>query len=330
MRITPTTTSIGLFFVLSAACGGGADNGPCEDADLAPDICSAIYDSSTGDSKADELSRLRGIVIERTGDRTYFKIPVAYTVGGDRRKLLDKTMHAFTAEVSHVGDEMEARGVDLDLLMDFARGDAFEASYRRTLDGLFNTDVNGEIEVGLGEFVAEPRQLWSWQRYVVPQAFVAYFGTKFSANLGIGGGVSATILISVQPWLSLAVENVEMEPTVVEKTYEVDVAVLGIPNVDVGFGIGGGFPIRIGAGAVFGPLDDPADLAGWGVGLSGSFNLPLAGGGQAKFVTVLRDPPLFLALAGYNTGTAASAEIHGNLQYLMNLDEFLRWIGASH
>ena len=34
-------------------------------------------------------------------------------------------------------------------------------------------------------------------------------------------------------------------------------------------------------------------------------------------------------MAGYSTGTAAGVEIHGNLQYIMQLDEFLGWIKTT-
>ena len=40
----------------------------------------------------------------------------------------------------------------------------------------------------------------------------------------------------------------------------------------------------------------------------------------------LDNSPLFFALLGYNTGTSAGAEIHGNLEYLMSVSELLEWI----
>ena len=41
---------------------------------------------------------------------------------------------------------------------------------------------------------------------------------------------------------------------------------------------------------------------------------------------MLRAPPLFLLLLGYTTGTAAELEVHGNLQRIMDLSQFLDWI----
>jgi hypothetical protein len=317
------TQTFPLLLTLAACSVATPEDAVCSGADLAPELCSAISDPATS-AKADSPA-LRGIIVERIGDRIIFKIPLAHTFEADRRRLLDEAIDQFSGSVTYVSNAMSERGVDLSRVADLASGEGFRGEFRGTFDRFLDTDAEDEIDILVGD-EGEPRELWTWQRYVTPQAFVGYFGTKFTANLGIGGGISATVLIVVQPWLALEVDYGEDEPTIVDKSYLVDVAILGVPNIDVGFGAGGGVPVRIGAGAVFGPLDRPEDLAGWGVGLSGSFALPIAGGGQAKFISVLKDPPLFLALAGYNTGTAAGAEIHGNLQYIMDLDEFLSWI----
>lgn len=328
---SPPTKLLVLFSVtIASACAvAGDEETPCDGADVLPEICEALRDPAIAAGKADEIPELRGIVVERVGNRTLFKIPLAYTVGGDHRRLLDETIDKFTSEIGRLNQAMIARGVDLTAILDHASSEAFENNYLDTLERIFDTGVHAEMEERLSENYARPRELWVWQRYLVPQAFIAYFSTKFSVNVGIGGGVSATVLVVVQPWLVLEVDHTESEPRVVDKAYEVDVAVLGVPNVDVGVGVGGGLPLRIGAGAVFGPLDRPEDLAGWGVGLSGSFSIPIVGGGQAKFITVLQHPPLFLGMAGYSTGTSAGFEIHGNLQYIMDLNEFLSWIAAT-
>ena len=134
------------------------------------------------------------------------------------------------------------------------------------------------------------------------------------------------MFIVVQPWLTLAIDHTLAEPKVVSKSYDVDVAVLGAPNLDIGFGAGGGPALRLGVGAIFGPLDQPSDVAGWGIGLSASATAPVIGGVTGKFVTVLQYPPLFMLLAGYSTGTSAEVEVHGNLQKLLDLNEFIVWI----
>jgi len=330
MRFVGKWVALSISFSLIASCASGLpEDELCAEADLVPEVCAELYDSAAVGGKADDIPRLRGIVVERVGDWTYFKIPLGYTVGGDQKRLMEETISKFSARLGELNRDMIEHGIDLSGVMDHVASEEFSSNYVNTLESVLDTSFDDDIEVTLGESYERPRELWAWQRYLVPQAFIGYFGTKFTANVGVGGGLSMTVLIVVQPWLSLAVDHTQPEPTVVDKSYQVDVAVLGAPNVDVGFGVGGGVPVRVGAGAVFGPLDNPDDLAGWGVGLSGSFSLPFAGGGQAKFIAVLKRPPLFLAMLGYNTGTSASAEIHGNLQYLMNVSQLLDWISLQ-
>ena len=197
-----------LWLLCAGACSLGSEqDAPCG-ADVLPEICDAIQDPETSD-RADEIPALRGVIVERVGDRTLFKIPLAYTVGGDQMRLLDETVHKFTTEIGTLNEAMIARGVDLTSLMNLANREEFESNYLTTLDRIFDTNVDSEMEIRLGESYGKPRELWAWQRYLVPQAFVAYFSTKFSVNVGVGGGVSATILLVVQPWLVLEIDHTE-------------------------------------------------------------------------------------------------------------------------
>jgi hypothetical protein len=282
----------------------------------------------SADGKADGVPALRGIRIRREGNRTYFMIPLAQTAGGDRRALLDETVRKFTERMGELNTAMIERGIDLSSLLTGAPAQEFADNYVGTMDRLFASDLDDRLATELGETIAEPEQLSTWDRYVIPQAFFAYFSAKFGVNIIVGGGVSATAMIVAQPWLSLAVDHTAAQPTVVARNMELDVAILGAPNIDIGGGVGGGIPLRIGVGAVFGPVDEPSDIAGWGIGLSGSFTVPIVGGAQGKFISVLKAPPLFMLMLGYSTGTAAELEIHGNLQKLLDLEEFLAWISS--
>jgi len=284
--------------------------------------------ANAGDGKADGVPALRGIRIRREGNRTYFMIPLAQTAGGDRRALMDETVRKFTERMGELNRVMIEGGIDLSSLLTGPPAEEFANNYVGTLDRLFASELDDRLETALGGTIAKPRELSTWDRYVIPQAFIAYFSAKFGVNLGIGGGFSATVMIVAQPWLSLAVDHTLAEPVVVDRNFEVDVAVVGAPNIDIGGGVGGGIPLRIGVGAVFGPLDGPNDVVGWGIGLSGSFTVPIIGGGHGKFLTVLRAPPLFILLLGYSTGTAAELEVHGNLQRLLDLEAFLAWIAT--
>lgn len=278
------------------------------------------------DGKADAVPAMKGIRIKKEGNRTYFMIPLAQTFGGDREALFQETINKFNAEMGEINQKLIARGVNMSKVLtgDVAR--EFSEHYIRTIDHLLASDVDTEIETALGDRIREPRKMSTWDRYVIPQAFIAYFSAKFSVSLGISAGMSATVMIVAQPWLSLAVDHTSAHPTVVGKSYELDVAVLGVPSVDIGGGAGGGFPLRIGLGAVFGPMNKPQDIAGTGIGLTASGTLPVVGGLAGKFITVLKYPPLFLLMLGYSSGTAAELEITGSVQRILDLDAFLTWI----
>lgn len=290
--------------------------------------CSQVF-TQTADGKADGVPAIRGIKVRREGNRTYFMVPLSQTWGGDRAALLDETIEKFRTRMGELNASLIAHGVDLGSLLVGEPAERFAAYYTETLENLLGNDaVDRHMATELGRSYGAPRELSTWQRYVLPQAFVAYFSAKFGVNIGIGGGVSATAMIVIQPWLSIAVDHTLAEPIVVGKKYELDVAVMGVPTVNIGGGIGGGVPLRIGLGAVFGPLNRPNEVTGWGIGLSGSAAIPVIGGIHGKFLTILRAPPLFMLLLGYQSGTAAELEVHGNLQKLLDLDKFLSWIDS--
>jgi len=282
-----------------------------------------------GDGKADGIPALQGVKIRKEGSLTYFSIPLARTAQSDRGYLLDKMVSQFTSRMGEINQAMAAHGVDLSSALTGDAATDYLHHYSDTVNGIIGTNTSSDIAVTVGETVRNPTKLSTWQRYVVPQMFLAYFSAKFTANLGIGGGASATVVIAVQPWLTLAVDHTLAQPKVVSKSYDVDVDVLGIPNVDIGFGVGGGAGVRVGVGAVFGPVNQPKDLAGTGIGLSGTVTIPVLGGVSAKVVTVLKYPPLVMLMLGYSSGTSAEAEIHGNLQQILDLGAFLSWLGTK-
>jgi hypothetical protein len=285
--------------------------------------------TDAADGKADGIPALEGVKIRREGNLTYFSIPLARTGDSDRGYLLDAMVQQFSARMGQLNQQMIAHGLDLGGVLTGDTANAFLANYTSTINAVIGANTSENVAVALGETVQNPTKLSTWQRYVIPQAFVAYFSAKFSVNVGIGGGASATVMIVVQPWLTLAVDHTLAQPKVVSKTHDVDVAIIGVPNVDIGFGAGGGPSLRLGLGAVFGPLDQPNNVAGTGIGLSGSATAPVIGGLSGKFVTILKYPPLFLLMLGYSTGTAAELEIHGDLQQLLDLGAFLHWIDVT-
>jgi hypothetical protein len=300
---------------------------PCASGLALDESCVAeILDEVGTGGKADEIPALQGVRIRREGNRTYFSIPLARTAESDRRQLLDKMIEQFTTRMGELNQTLIANGVDLSGVLTGTVADDFAANYTTTMDAIVSANTEDGVAVAVGETVEQPRRLSTWQRYVVPQAFLMFFSAKASANLGIGAGASATVIVAVQPWLTLAIDHTLPQPVIVDKQFEVDVGVMGVPNVDVGFGLGGGGGLRLGVGAVFGPLDRPQDLAGTAVGIDVGGTIPVLGGLNAKVVTILKYPPLVMGLIGYASGTSAEVSIHGNLQQVMDLESFLSWL----
>ncbi|CAN5757375.1 hypothetical protein BH11MYX2_BH11MYX2_23280 [soil metagenome] len=283
-----------------------------------------------GDGKADGVPQLVGVRIRREGNLTYFSIPLARTAESDRKYLFESMVQKFAGKMSELNTSMKDAGVDISGVLTGNTATDYLNQYADIVNGIAGDNVPEDMAVTVGEKVQNPKKMSSWQRYVIPQAFIAYFSARFSANLGVGGGVSATVMLVVQPWLTLAVDHTLAQPKVVLKKYEVDMDVLGVPNVDIGFGAGGGASLRLGVGAVFGPLDKPSDIAGTAIGISGGETIPILGGLNAKVLTVLKYPPLIMLLVGYSTGTAAEVEVHGNLQEILDLGKFLTWIHGAH
>ncbi len=283
--------------------------------------------AATADGKADAVPAIRGIKIRRDKNRTYFMVPLAQTWGADQKALIEETLTKFRTEMKNLNAELCDRGIDFGTALEGKAADDFATHYANTIESLIgNDDIDKNLETKLGESYGAPRELSTWDRYVLPQAFVAYFSAKFSGSIVIGGGVTATVLVVVQPWLSIAVDHTLPEPIVVGKSHELDVAFMGIPGVEIGVGAGGGAPIEIGVGAVFGPLNRANDVAGWGIGASLFGAIPFIGGVSGKLLAIVRNPPLFLLLAGYASGTTAELNIRGSANKILDVEKFLEWV----
>ncbi|HEY4057075.1 MAG TPA: hypothetical protein VGM39_10725 [Kofleriaceae bacterium] len=279
-----------------------------------------------GDGKADGVPQLEGVRIRREGNLTYFSIPLARTAESDRKYLFESMITKFAGKMAELNGSMKSAGIDMSGVLTGSTATDYLGHYADIVNGIAGNNVSEDMAVTVGETVQNPKKLSAWQRYLIPQAFIAYFSARFSANIGVGGGVSATVMLVVQPWMTLAVDHTLAQPKIVAKSYDVDMDVLGVPNVDIGFGGGGGPSLRVGVGAVFGPLDKPSDIAGTGIGFSGGGTIPILGGLSAKVITVLKYPPLIMLMVGYSSGTAAEVEVHGNLQQILDLNQFLAWI----
>lgn len=291
--------------------------------------CSEIL-TQKADGLADGVPALQGVRTRREGNLTYFMIPLANTWAGDRQDLLDQTVARFQTEMAKLNTDLQAHRLDASSVLSGSTANAFISGYGNVIENVLGSkSLPDAIRTEVGKQITAPESLTSWQRYLLPQAFAAYISTKFTVNVGTSVGVSATAMIVVQPWLTIAVDHTQAQPTIVKRSTEINVNVFGIPNVDIGLGVGGGLPLRLGVAAVFGPMNEMSDLSGWALGVSGSAAVPVLGGISGKILGVMRNPPLFIVMLAYSSGTAAELEVHGNFQRILNLGEFLDWLDTT-
>lgn len=300
----------------------------------AEDVLGASCDSLLTmvlEGKADSVPALAGLKTRREGNRTFFLIPLALTKGADRAMVMDGMIGRFRQEMAKVNAELAARGVDVSGVISGPLADEYASKYAATIESTLGTSTGlaSAMNTELGKALQAPPSLATLDRYLIPQAFITYISTKFTVNVGVSAGVSATAMVVIQPYLAVAVDHTAANPVIVDKRTEYDVSVLGVPNVDIGVGVGGGLPLRLGIGAVFGPMNNANDLIAWAIGLSASATIPVLGGVNGKFLAMLRNPTLFLVMLGYSSGTAAELEAHGNVQRILSLGEFLKWIETS-
>jgi len=123
---------------------------------------------------------------------------------------------------------------------------------------------------------------------LLPDALMVTFGTKLSANLGIGGGGSIMVGLIVMPVVETRINKVTGEVT---SRPSVRVGLVGWGAGDIGPGIGGGHRMRVGMGFIWGSdhFTEPDQFNGFGLGYSQSFS---AGIGVNVKAGILTSPQL--------------------------------------
>jgi hypothetical protein len=138
--------------------------------------CSQIL-AQAADGKADGVPALQGVRIRKVGNRTYFSIPLAATIGGDQKRLLDESIAKFNAKMGELNQALIAQGLDLSTLLTGPAAAEFSAAYTSSVNALVDDTVEDSVELELGRTVARPTQLSTWRRYAIPQAFIGYIST---------------------------------------------------------------------------------------------------------------------------------------------------------
>jgi hypothetical protein len=237
--------------------------------------------------------------------------------------LFDMTLEDFAEGVSRIRSDFKARGIDTTkLLPGDPNSAAFKEATRKLIENLARDVTEDSVadQLNKNPEYGDLKKLSNWKKYTIPQAFLVYFGADFSASLGVGIGGAATIFIVTQPWLKIGIDTRTGKQ--VSKAIQVQKAILGVPNLLLGAGAGGGAKVDTGAGVVFGPLNHPNDMAGLGLGINAVGTLgPI--GIAGKIMTVLRNPPLVYVVGGYTGGVAGTIQIQGNGQILLPLEKFM-------
>jgi hypothetical protein len=161
-----------------------------------------------------------------------------------------------------------------------------------------------------------------------PTAFFAFAGGTFSADWGFSAGGSITVGLVVVP---TRVRQIEIATGIERRYYVFDTALIGWPVVDLGVGVGGSAGLRIGLGAIWGPLKKASDFTGLlgAVSISGKFGIGLnikAGvllTSQGAFQ--IRNP--FFTVA-FDQGAEAEFAAHVNASTILPASQVIKMIAG--
>lgn len=266
-----------------------------------------------------------GVRVSEVGDIVFWKIPLAQTAEADKRIIFDRMLEQFADGMGQVNSRLRANGVSLPLMSESeykAYGEQTESLIRR----IIAAGQERDIAAMAGDY-SQMREMGHWKSYLIPQAFIVYGGGQFKAAFGGGAGFSAIVYVVIQPWLKVGIDKRTAKQ--VSSSVEMNMTILGVPNLDAGVGVGGGGAAQAGVGVVWGPLQTPDDMAGLGIGATASASMPIVGGGSARVIGLLRNPPLVYAVAGYQGGVDAGMHAQLSFQALLSLDKFMAAILSS-
>lgn len=178
---------------------------------------------------------------------------------------------------------------------------------------------------------------------LIPTAFFAGFGAKFSAGMGLSGGGSVTIGVVVMPLIEYTVPRIPDEKIdllaitqdQIEKLIErqvtskviYDWSIVAWPNLDIGVGAGATpGALRLSAGLIWGPMRSAGDFSGAVLGLSSGVSL-VAGANVKGGMVHNSGLPSFLQLkyliGGFDFGATAEVNFRFNASVLISGEKIL-------
>lgn len=273
-----------------------------------------------------------GIKVSHDANRTVWKIPFAETFEPDKKLLFDVVVKDFQRHIDSLNAKLDANNAASNPTTDviaekLTRSEELQSAIERILsaarsdkglEAKFESALDPEYETRYGKV----RQLSAIQSYVLPQAFMVAVEMRVSLRAGVGGGGAFMFLWAFQPYVTVTVDN--KTGKTLAQDFEVDSEIFAVPSTELGCGIGAAGQPAVGVGAIFGPMKNPAELAGVGIKVAGNVTVPVIGGINGRVVLMVKFPPLYYVAATYGTGTGAEASCSGGIEIVLSVDEFLK------
>lgn len=251
--------------------------------------------------------------IQSHGRYVYFKTPYQDLIAPERHYLLEETIRLTTTALQseipsgkyqvEVIDTLSKVSTNLDLLLGKIE-DYLESSH----------DPQGGVRA----------------TSLIPTAFTIYFGGGTTAAWGFGGGGDVSLALVFLPVKVYRLDKVTKD---VDQYYELQTAWIGLPQIKMGAGAGGGVKLGGGVGFIWGPLDKPSDYVGPFFSLEkiliAKFGISIKTGvlHQPKRLGTLHN--LFLA-AGIVSGPSLTAGVFAGASWVIDAGQLLGALGISN
>ena len=272
-----------------------------------------------------------GIKAESNSQTTTWKIPWAETHEKDKKELFDLAVSDFRKKLDSVNRKFAASKkraiVEEDEVENkLAKREEIVSSIEKVIQSV-RGDKNSTnrfqaaLEGGYTQKYGRIDELSSGKSYVIPQAFMAVITGKVGVDIVVGGELSGSLLWLFQPYVTVTIRNADNK--IVDKGFDVQSEIFVVPNFGLGVGASAQVTTGVGFGAVFGPLKSTKDIAGSGIGISGSGVFPFVGGVNGQFMLIWKYPPLYYVSSQVMLGAGGGLGVHANLQRIISVEDFL-------
>lgn len=162
---------------------------------------------------------------------------------------------------------------------------------------------------------------------LIPNGFIVGLGVGGSGDFGIGVGGSALMTLIIVP---LAVERFDKLTGETDNYYEASWNIGGFGQGGLNVGVGAGVFIRGALGIIWGDLPDATQLNGVALGMT--VNVAAVQGLGFKAAILFNNDTKehnLIAMATYDVGVIATAEIEGSVFYFMSAKEILDYMSLN-